>query len=150
MIPPTAATAANSALWTARSRVIKVCGPPPRNSSNDTAPHAASAAIFSMLDGCASAWRAKSTMLFSPACAAADTTGQGETRMRGSKVWGLSSCLMLGVLMLAVPAEAQQTKTIRFVLDWAFQGQQGAFTLPASDGTFARSGLNVVIDRGVG
>ena len=70
--------------------------------------------------------------------------------MRGSKIWGLSSCLMFGVLVLAVPGEAQQTKTIRFVLDWAFQGQQGAFTLPASDGTFARSGLNVVIDRGVG
>src|ERR1700738_1839082 len=70
MIPPTAATAANSALWTARSRVIKVCGPPPRNSSNDTAPRAARASIFSMLDGCASAWRAKSTMLLSLACAA--------------------------------------------------------------------------------
>ena len=70
--------------------------------------------------------------------------------MRGSKVWGLSTCLIAGVLMLAVPAGAQQTKTIRLVLDWAFQGQQGAFTLPAGDGTLARYGLNVVIDRGVG
>jgi len=70
--------------------------------------------------------------------------------MRGSKVLGLSSYLILGVLMLVGPGEAQQTKTVRFVLDWAFQGQQGAFTLPASDGTFARYGLNVVIDRGVG
>src|ERR1700726_1382806 len=70
--------------------------------------------------------------------------------MHGSKVWGLSSGFMFGVRMLAVPGEAQQTKTIRFVLDWAFQGQQGAFTLPGIDGTFARWGLNVVIDRGVG
>src|SRR5436190_4036979 len=54
------------------------------------------------------------------------------------------------VLALAAPAQAQQTKNIRFVLDWAFQGQQAVFTLPVSDGTFARSHLNVTVDRGVG
>src|SRR5438477_4521324 len=65
------------------------------------------------------------------------------------KIWALSGS-MAAMLTFAVPAHAQQTKNIRFVLDWAFQGQQAAFTLPVTDGTFARSRLNVTVDRGVG
>jgi NitT/TauT family transport system substrate-binding protein len=57
---------------------------------------------------------------------------------------------LASLLMLAAPAQGQQTKNIRLVLDWAFQGQQAAFTLPVSDGTFARYHLNVTVDRGVG
>ncbi len=64
-----------------------------------------------------------------------------------SRVWVLSASL---AAMIAAPAQAQQTKNIRFVLDWAFQGQQAVFTLPVSDGTFARYHLNVTVDRGVG
>jgi len=43
--------------------------------------------------------------------------------MGRSKIWILSGSLA-AVATLAVPAQAQQTKNIRFVLDWAFQGQQ--------------------------
>jgi NitT/TauT family transport system substrate-binding protein len=69
--------------------------------------------------------------------------------MGTSKVWALSASLA-AVAMFAVPAQAQQSKNIRLVLDWAFQGQQAAFTLPVNDGTFARYHLNVTVDRGVG
>ena len=70
--------------------------------------------------------------------------------MLGSnKIRALSAGLVIAA-MAAAPVEAQQTKNIRLVLDWAFQGQQGIFTLPASDGTFARYHLNVTVDRGVG
>ena len=68
--------------------------------------------------------------------------------MGKSKVWALSG--LAAVIAFAVPAQAQQTKNIRFVLDWAFQGQQAPFILPVNDGTFARYHLNVTVDRGVG
>lgn len=45
-------------------------------------------------------------------------------------------------------ASAQQP--VKFVLDWAFQGHQAPFTMPVDDGTFAKLGLNVSVDRGVG
>jgi NitT/TauT family transport system substrate-binding protein len=46
-------------------------------------------------------------------------------------------------------AQAQDTH-VRFVLDWAFQGQQAVFTIPADDGTYKKYKLDVVVDRGVG
>src|SRR5215813_11571873 len=55
---------------------------------------------------------------------------------------------LLSVVLLAEPARAE-TK-VKFLLDWAFQGQQAAFTVPADDGTFRKLGLDVTIDRGVG
>src|SRR5215813_12477048 len=55
---------------------------------------------------------------------------------------------LLSVVLLAGPAWAE-TK-VKFLLDWAFQGQQAAFTVPADDGTFHKLGLDVTIDRGVG
>src|SRR5947209_17656420 len=70
--------------------------------------------------------------------------------MLGSnKIRALSAGLVIAA-MAAAPVWAQQTKNIRLVLDWACPGQQGIFTLPASDGTFARYHLNVTVDRGVG
>ncbi|HEY2186121.1 MAG TPA: ABC transporter substrate-binding protein [Xanthobacteraceae bacterium] len=70
--------------------------------------------------------------------------------MLGSNtIRALSGGFILAALAV-VPVKAQQSKNIRLVLDWAFQGQQGIFTLPAGDGTFARYNLNVTVDRGVG
>lgn len=56
----------------------------------------------------------------------------------------------LAAALIVSQASAQETKNIRFILDWAFQGQQAPFTLSVDDGTFARDHLNVTVDRGVG
>jgi NitT/TauT family transport system substrate-binding protein len=52
--------------------------------------------------------------------------------------------------LLVAQAHAQETKNVRFILDWAFQGQQSPFTLSVDDGTFAHDHLNVTVDRGIG
>src|SRR5262245_53834944 len=54
----------------------------------------------------------------------------------------------IGLMVLSGPAGAQEK--VRFVLDWAFQGQQAMFTVPVDDGTYQRHGLAVTVDRGVG
>ena len=45
---------------------------------------------------------------------------------------------------------AQDKPTIRCVLDWKYEGEHAQFTVPVTDGTFARLGINVKIDRGNG
>jgi NitT/TauT family transport system substrate-binding protein len=66
-------------------------------------------------------------------------------------MWSWLGAATLVVQLAATsPVPAQETKNIRLVLDWAWQGQQGAYTMPVDDGTFARSHLNVTVDRGVG
>src|SRR5262245_14773268 len=47
-------------------------------------------------------------------------------------------------------SSASAQTPVKFLLDWAFQGQQAAFTVPVDDGTFKKLGLNVTVDRGVG
>jgi NitT/TauT family transport system substrate-binding protein len=47
-------------------------------------------------------------------------------------------------------ASAHAATDLRFILDWAFQGQHAMFTLPIDDGTYAKLGLNVTVDRGAG
>lgn len=51
-------------------------------------------------------------------------------------------------LPAAVPAHAETN--IRFIIDWSFQGQHAMFTMPVDDGTYAKLGLNVNVDRGAG
>ena len=58
--------------------------------------------------------------------------------------------IALGAAALVPGAAQAQQKNVRFVLDWAFQGQQAAFTIPVDDGNFARYNLNVTVDRGAG
>ena len=65
----------------------------------------------------------------------------------------LKHMLRFGMFLIAAsvlgrPALAETN--VKFALDWAFQGQQAAFTLPVDDGTFKKLGLNVTVDRGVG
>jgi NitT/TauT family transport system substrate-binding protein len=47
-------------------------------------------------------------------------------------------------------AIAQDKPTIRFVLDWKWEGEHAQFTVPLTDGTFNKLGINVKIDRGAG
>jgi NitT/TauT family transport system substrate-binding protein len=56
---------------------------------------------------------------------------------------------LIAIGLLTGRAQAQDTH-IRFVLDWAFQGQQAVFTIPLDDGTYKKYKLDVVVDRGVG
>jgi ABC-type taurine transport system substrate-binding protein len=51
--------------------------------------------------------------------------------------------------VLVAPGYAQDKK-VRFILDWAFQGQQAPFTVAADDGTFKKYKLDVTVDRGFG
>ena len=60
--------------------------------------------------------------------------------------------IVLGGIVLAAdvsPAGAQ-TPTVKFMLDFAIQGQQSPFVLAAEGGHFARAGVNVQVDRGYG
>lgn len=56
----------------------------------------------------------------------------------------------LAALLFAAPGVAQERKAVRFALDWAFLSYQAPFTIPVDDGTFARLGLDVTVDRGSG
>jgi NitT/TauT family transport system substrate-binding protein len=47
-------------------------------------------------------------------------------------------------------AAAAESTPIRFILDWAFQGQQSVFTIPLDDGTYKKLNLDVSVDRGSG
>ena len=58
--------------------------------------------------------------------------------------------LLLLAAMTGAGAYAQEVPTIRFVLDWKFEGEHAQFTVPVTDGTYRRLGLNVSIDRGNG
>src|SRR6266481_4701392 len=45
---------------------------------------------------------------------------------------------------------AHETSPVRFVLDWKFEGEHAQFTVPITDGTFRRLGLDVKLERGNG
>src|SRR3989442_1644867 len=53
-------------------------------------------------------------------------------------------------VLAAGHAGAQEAPPIRFVLDWKYEGEHAQFTVPTTDDTFRRLGLNVTLDRGNG
>jgi NitT/TauT family transport system substrate-binding protein len=53
-------------------------------------------------------------------------------------------------LLAAGPVAARAAPTVRVVLDWKYEGEHAQFTVPITDGTFDRLGLNVTLDRGNG
>jgi len=55
----------------------------------------------------------------------------------------------IAILIAAAGSAAAETR-VKFVLDWAFQGIHGMFTLAEDNGHFAKEGLAVKIDRGYG
>jgi NitT/TauT family transport system substrate-binding protein len=58
--------------------------------------------------------------------------------------------LCLAGLVLASSPAASAEQQVKFMLDWAFQGIHGLFTLAEDNGHFAKEGLAVKIDRGYG
>ena len=60
--------------------------------------------------------------------------------------------IVLGGIVLAagLNSASSQTPTVKFMLDFAIQGQQSPFVLATEGGHFARAGVNVQVDRGYG
>ncbi len=53
-------------------------------------------------------------------------------------------------VLRAQDLRAQELPTIRVVLDWKYEGEHAQFTVPITDGTYRRLGINVKLDRGNG
>ncbi len=58
--------------------------------------------------------------------------------------------MLAAALTLAVASRAEAQANLKFVLDWAFQGIHGLFTMAEDNGHFAAEKLVVKIDRGYG
>jgi NitT/TauT family transport system substrate-binding protein len=69
------------------------------------------------------------------------------TAMNRRSVLLFGSAFSIGLLTATV---ARAETGIRFIIDWSFQGQHAMFTMPVDDGTYAKLGLNVKVDRGAG
>lgn len=54
------------------------------------------------------------------------------------------------VAVLGAVHAADAPKNVKFVVDWAYQGNHAFWSKPIADGTFKKLGLNVTMDRGYG
>lgn len=63
------------------------------------------------------------------------------------------AALVLGLALLSTTRAqgvAQTQNSVKFVMDWAFEGAQSIWTAAAESGCYTKSGLAVKIDRGFG
>ena len=69
-----------------------------------------------------------------------------------SRIAGAIAGLVLAGFVLARlgTSAGAQAPTVKFMLDFAMQGQQSPFVLAAEGGHFARAGVSVQVDRGYG
>ncbi|MBI3514752.1 MAG: ABC transporter substrate-binding protein [Proteobacteria bacterium] len=61
-----------------------------------------------------------------------------------------TSCLIALALLALAPAAARAETEVKFVLDWALQGNHAMWAIALDKGYFAREGLKVTMDRGFG
>jgi NitT/TauT family transport system substrate-binding protein len=62
----------------------------------------------------------------------------------------LVKALALATAALLVAATAHAQPRAKFILDWAFQGQQSTWTLAQDKGYFKAAGADITVDRGYG
>jgi NitT/TauT family transport system substrate-binding protein len=62
----------------------------------------------------------------------------------------LLQALAVATAALAFAATAQAQPKAKFILDWAFQGQQSTWTLAQDKGYFKAAGADITVDRGYG
>src|SRR5688500_19895003 len=58
--------------------------------------------------------------------------------------------LVIPVAALLIAGAAQAQPRAKFILDWAFQGQQSTWTLAQDKGYFKAAGAEITVDRGYG
>lgn len=58
--------------------------------------------------------------------------------------------ITLAVVVLAASATVHAQPRAKFILDWAFQGQQSTWTMAQDKGYFKAAGADITVDRGYG
>ncbi len=68
------------------------------------------------------------------------------------RLWLAATSLpfLLSPLLLATPAQAQETTPVKFQLDWRFEGPAALFLVPVARGHFKAERLEVSVDAGNG
>jgi len=67
---------------------------------------------------------------------------------RGKLLHVFAAAISIAAVCAAHAADAP--KNVKFVVDWAYQGNHAFWSKPIADGTFKKLGLNVTMDRGYG
>jgi NitT/TauT family transport system substrate-binding protein len=62
----------------------------------------------------------------------------------------LVTTLAIAIASLFAAAAAQAQPKAKFILDWAFQGQQSTWTIAQDKGYFKAAGADITVDRGYG
>jgi NitT/TauT family transport system substrate-binding protein len=76
------------------------------------------------------------------------TTDMGAHDIRNTGRAGLTIAAALATMLLAGPAAAQNS--VKFTLDWKFEGPAAPFLVPIDKGYYKAEGLDVTIDTAGG